>query len=702
MNFANPVEYEDSQQFFKEEQTSEAIYNLYLKKIRYHTLDDEEILASEKQSHLLWRTHEIRIIKAGTLNKLIEALSSETGEIDSTYVNIFLSTYRAFASAKQVLNSILNRYKFIGEDVNIKQEEKEAHRKTLRIVISIWIDGYSDDFNEPPHYTCLQDVIKFAESNEFGNDVIARARSSIIKFQNEEEQSRLGNGYIFKFNVIEEKSHYFDYDCKLERPVELTSIPSLTFASQLTYMDAELFKKVVPSHCLGCIWSRRDKKKSFAPSVYATVDQFNSVSYRVIATILKHPLDIDHPERARIIEKWIEIAQCLRQLKNFSSLKAILSALQSNTVYRLYSVWSEVGREFLQTFSDLAEIFSEDNNQSVVRELLMKEGTAKFAEMVNTGTNTFGRRKKNQNNIQRMADEFITANGTVPYLGTFLTDLTMLDAAISDYTDEGLINFEKRRKEFEILAQIRLLQSAANLYRLKPDPAFMEWFHNLRVYDECESFDLSCEIEPAQSCTPKEVKGHRKKSSLGFFTPRRPTSMGDDLSVSSPSILNSEGDEDASSLSSCSISSTPSTPNDSNSSVISNSLKQALSLSSLKSSDDPWRSAESCVVKVTLETSECHYSNLYKSILIRNSDHTKSVIQNILSKFDITGKPEDYIIIQILKDNELFLPEKGNIFYAINNSVPEIKFIVRKKSDIERIQAKQRRKYGAPKEPQIA
>merc|ERR1712142_104121 len=132
--------------------------------------------------------------------------------------------------------------------------------------------------------------------------------------------------------------------------------------------------------------------------------------------------------------------------------------------------------------------------------------------MVNTGTNTFGRRKKNQNNIQRMADEFITANGTVPYLGTFLTDLTMLDAAISDYTDEGLINFEKRRKEFEILAQIRLLQSAANLYRLKPDPAFMEWFHNLRVYDECESFDLSCEIEPAQSCTPKEVKGHRKKS----------------------------------------------------------------------------------------------------------------------------------------------------------------------------------------------
>jgi len=39
-------------------------------------------------------------------------------------------------------------------------------------------------------------------------------------------------------------------------------------------------------------------------------------------------------------------------------------------------------------------------------------------------------------------------------LGTFLTDLTMIDAATPDVLPDGLINFDKKRKEFEVLAQV--------------------------------------------------------------------------------------------------------------------------------------------------------------------------------------------------------------------------------------------------------
>ena len=55
------------------------------------------------------------------------------------------------------------------------------------------------------------------------------------------------------------------------------------------------------------MWSRRDKKHVNAPSVYATINQFNAVSYRVIATVLKHP-DLHQEDRAAIIEKWIDVA----------------------------------------------------------------------------------------------------------------------------------------------------------------------------------------------------------------------------------------------------------------------------------------------------------------------------------------------------------------------------------------------------------
>lgn len=46
------------------------------------------------------------------------------------------------------------------------------------------------------------------------------------------------------------------------------------------------------------------------------------------------------------------------------------------------------------------------------------------------------------------------SHGTIPYLGTFLTDLTMIDSAIPDTVGDGLINFDKKRKEFEVLAQV--------------------------------------------------------------------------------------------------------------------------------------------------------------------------------------------------------------------------------------------------------
>ena len=82
--------------------------------------------------------------------------------------------------------------------------------------------------------------------------------------------------------------------------------------------------------------------------------------------------------------------------------------------------------------------------------------------------------------------QIMSVQGTIPYLGTFLTDLTMIDTAIQDTTEDSLINFEKRRKEFEVLAQVKLLQSAASLYSIKPDAAFLEWFHAIRIYDDKE------------------------------------------------------------------------------------------------------------------------------------------------------------------------------------------------------------------------
>lgn len=135
----------------------------------------------------------------------------------------------------------------------------------------------------------------------------------------------------------------------------------------------------MPYHCLGSIWSQRDKKgkEHLAPTIRATVAQFNNVANCVITTCLGDQ-SMKAPDRARVVEHWIEVARvgyrrvlffllscCVnvcpwhavhglhsqtpcpqecRVLKNFSSLYAILSALQSNAIHRLKKTWEEVSR----------------------------------------------------------------------------------------------------------------------------------------------------------------------------------------------------------------------------------------------------------------------------------------------------------------------------------------------------------------------
>ena len=84
------------------------------------------------------------------------------------------------------------------------------------------------------------------------------------------------------------------------------------------------------------------------------------------------------------------------------------------------------------------------------RELLVREGTARFADTAGEKDHHLQKMlQKHQENSRGIS------YGTIPYLGTFLTDLIMIDTAIPDVVSEGLINFDKRRKEFEVLAQVK-------------------------------------------------------------------------------------------------------------------------------------------------------------------------------------------------------------------------------------------------------
>ncbi|KAK7078126.1 Ral guanine nucleotide dissociation stimulator-like 1 [Halocaridina rubra] len=125
-------------------------------------------------------------------------------------------------------------------------------------------------------------------------------------------------------------------------PYEFLDICESIFAQQLTRMDTVLFKNVIAHQCLGSVWSRHDRGRGdSAATVTATIEQFNAVSFRVQSTILVDT-ELKPSQRARLIVKWLDIAQELRLHNNFSSLTAIISGLQSNPIYRLKKTWGAV------------------------------------------------------------------------------------------------------------------------------------------------------------------------------------------------------------------------------------------------------------------------------------------------------------------------------------------------------------------------
>lgn len=515
---------------------------------------------------------------------------------------------------------------------------------------------------------------------------------------------------------VVEESDVDEEELELDRPVDspdFTEFSVLGIAEQLTRLDTELFVKVVPFQCLGCVWSQRDKE-NLSPTIRATIAQFNAVTNQVIASILcqapcSSPSSIrcpsqPHVQRAKVIEKWIKVAQECRQLKNFSSLKAIVSALQSNPIYRLRKTWSAVSRESVSTFEGFCEILPDESCVLTSREIFTEDGSQPAVENISP-------KMLKKCTLSR---QISVTNGLVPYLGTYLTVLTMLDTALTDTVEchqGGLINFEKRRREYEILSQIRQMQASCCQYNLPHHPRIAAWLQDQRLLTDQESYELSRQLEPpVDTCPPNSSSwSHRsltKKLSSLLMSDGSKKMYPDQISVSSSGSSGSEMEDlshssplqlesfsrscqnmsDSFPSSSCSDSSSISGSSTSSSqpdlsgpppsplspappkSMLSSTHKRSVSMTSLPVYNR--QVADSCIVRISLAGGEISNGNMYKSILLTSQDKTMQVIQRALKKHNLeTKNSHDFTLSQVLSEGkELLIPDKANVFYAMCTS----------------------------------
>ncbi|KAA8585595.1 hypothetical protein FQN60_004289, partial [Etheostoma spectabile] len=399
-----------------------------------------------------YRTCKVRRLKAASLDLLVKQLL-DPGCQEQDYARIFLSTYRTFTGTAELIERLFHR---VNPDLETNDCPCVPPSPVLTLV-QTWMDEYSEDFRDPPLHPALRLLLDHLRISAavYGDmrtqpnfsSLAGQAAALLHTLQNQETETNAGPA---QEDLDQEEEASGDEDSGCENVLDhggIRSFSAAAVAEQLTRTDSALFARVVPYQCLGCVWSQRDKKENMSPTIRATVAQFNAVTNQVIVSLLCPPTDASSSptppgrppstppgstppsrpgstpaQRARVIEKWVRVAQGCRRLKNFSSLRAILSALQSNAVYRLRKTWAAVSRQSMATFDNLWETFPDENCVLTNRELLLEDGGPATADNVSPKISKrcpFPRQTS-------------TSSGVVPYLGTYLTVLTMLDTALPD------------------------------------------------------------------------------------------------------------------------------------------------------------------------------------------------------------------------------------------------------------------------------
>ncbi|XP_061573443.1 ral guanine nucleotide dissociation stimulator-like 2 isoform X2 [Cololabis saira] len=604
-------------------------------------------------------------VKAGTEEKLVLHLLHSFSMGDSSFISIFLSTYRSFTSTERVLDILTDRLEYLPGDGE-RSHTRQSFNKAVCTVFSTWLSEYPEDFKglrEPSRLLRLAPLLPQDSSSA------ADLRASLLRIAEElSERALLPDAHRDQTGFSGPPPDPARFE-----PTSILGFPAALSAEQLTKIETELFVRLVPYHCLGSLWSQRDKKgrEGVCWSVRATVRQFNKLANAVLASCL-WPTKLRRQQRARLLEKWISVAEDCRARKNFSSLYAIVSALQSNPIHRLRRTWQETDREALRRYEELAEIFSDKDNYSQSRELLKEEGTSKFANLDN---------RLNSRHLNRSH-----AQGTVPYLGIFLTDLTMLDTAVKDRLDNGYINFDKRRREFEVLAQIRLLQSSCKNCVFVTDEAFLQWYHSVPTLTEEQSYRLSNEIEAPSEPSPRGLTPTVVITQCPDLSASRSSLAGDSDSLfdfhspvnnflskltkhmRSPSVSCLDVDTSPPTVESTPTTLTPTTPTKSH--------RRSASCGNNPTGNIQGSGPDMRIIRIRMDLQD---GNLYRSILVTSNDKTPTVISSALEKHNQDPKQASrYELIQLLPEGkELVIPPTGNVFYAMTSS--SVDFLLRRK-----------------------
>ena len=155
---------------------------------------------------------------------------------------------------------------------------------------------------------------------------------------------------------------------------------------------------------------KKKDDKTLYPNLAKSSDYFNKLTFFIIEDVLSY----DHVnDRVKIIEKWLQVAEYCKLLKDYNDCLAINSALNHYTINRLKLTQKELKGKNISLIKELNDFCFCGDNYKKVREKMEKLNSLKECYY--------------------------------PYVGMVRRDIVTIDSKLK-YLENGLINFTKIEK----------------------------------------------------------------------------------------------------------------------------------------------------------------------------------------------------------------------------------------------------------------
>ena len=242
-------------------------------------------------------------------------------------------------------------------------------------------------------------------------------------------------------------------------------------AETLIHITRKMLNKIEYKELYGALFTKNAKEIN-SPNVVENIKRFNHLIMFIIEDILSYDFPKD---RARMIDKWVLIAQYCKKRKDQSNCLAIDSALNHFIITGLNLTLKEIKSNTKIIMKEINEYCNLEGNYKVFREQIK--------------------------NIKRK--EFF-----VPYLGTLLRDFTFLEENGKYLIKGNLINFEKIekvQKSLDLFFKYKDSVDRVEMERIED----LKFFENLESKSEEELENIANQLEPEFKIREKQLKEKR-------------------------------------------------------------------------------------------------------------------------------------------------------------------------------------------------